>query len=200
MDFSVIVVDLLIQLSSQKNHKWFVCIDEPGDAKRGCDHDSRITNNQTTMRKEALWGNLIAGGAGVEWYLGYKNPHNDLNCEDWRSRDKMWDITRYALEFFKNNNIPFHEMISKDELVKGNDNWCLVKTGDIYAIYLKNGGTTELDLRDVSGTFEVKWYDPRNGGELKNNIIKSVKGGAWQSPGNPPDNIDKDWAILVRKQ
>ena len=40
---------------------------------------------------EHLWGNLMAGGAGVEWYFGYTFPHNDLNCENWRNRDHMWD-------------------------------------------------------------------------------------------------------------
>ena len=36
-----------------------------------------------------LWGNLMAGGAGVEWYFGYKFAHSDLNCEDWHSRDAL---------------------------------------------------------------------------------------------------------------
>ena len=59
--------------------------------------------------RQHLWGNLMAGGAGVEWYFGYNFPHNDLNCESWRSRDHMWDLTRYALEFF-HNHLPFAQM------------------------------------------------------------------------------------------
>ena len=35
-------------------------------------------------RKFALWGTLMAGGSGVEYYFGYKLPQNDLICEDWR--------------------------------------------------------------------------------------------------------------------
>jgi hypothetical protein len=49
----------------------------------------------------------MAGGAGVEYYFGYKLPQNDLACEDWRSRDKSWDFRRIALEFFPANKIPF---------------------------------------------------------------------------------------------
>ncbi|MEZ5397232.1 MAG: hypothetical protein R2724_31255 [Bryobacterales bacterium] len=41
----------------------------------------------------------MGGGAGVEWYFGHQYPHMDINMEDWRSRDRMWDQTRYALEF-----------------------------------------------------------------------------------------------------
>ena len=43
------------------------------------------------IRKLTLWGNLMAGGAGVEYYFGYQLLENDLVCQDLRSRDKSWD-------------------------------------------------------------------------------------------------------------
>ena len=52
----------------------------------------------------------MAGGAGVEYYFGYKLPQNDLVCQDFRSRDKSWDYCRIALNFFHQNDVPFHEM------------------------------------------------------------------------------------------
>ena len=33
------------------------------------------------VRKQTLWGNLMAGGAGVEYYFGYQLPENDLICD-----------------------------------------------------------------------------------------------------------------------
>jgi hypothetical protein len=39
-----------------------------------------------TIRKQALWGTLMAGGAGIEYYFGCKHPPDDLHCEDWLSR------------------------------------------------------------------------------------------------------------------
>ena len=72
------------------------------------------------MRKQVLWGTILAGGGGVEDYFGYKLPQNDLVCEDWRSRDRSWDYCRIALDFFKDEKIPFHEMTNADGLV-GND-------------------------------------------------------------------------------
>lgn len=40
------------------------------------------------VRKSVLWGVTMGGGAGIEYYFGYKLPENDLVAEDWRSRDQ----------------------------------------------------------------------------------------------------------------
>lgn len=41
-----------------------------------------INPRHDTIRKEVLWGSLMAGVAGVEWYFGARYDHNDLmfNC------------------------------------------------------------------------------------------------------------------------
>jgi hypothetical protein len=39
------------------------------------------------------------------YYFGYQLAANDLNCEDFRSRDKSWDYCRIALEFFHANKV-----------------------------------------------------------------------------------------------
>ena len=72
------------------------------------------------IRKYTLWGNLMAGGAGVEYYFGYGLADNDLVAENFRSRDKSWDYGRIAIDFFHSQKIPFWEMTNVDELV-GND-------------------------------------------------------------------------------
>ena len=56
------------------------------------------------IRKQVLWGNLMAGGGGVEYYFGYRLAENDLVAEDFRSRDQSWDYCRLALEFFAREN------------------------------------------------------------------------------------------------
>ena len=58
------------------------------------------------IRKYTLWGNLMAGGAGVEYYFGYGLPDNDLVAENFRSRDKSWDYGRIAIDFFHSQKIP----------------------------------------------------------------------------------------------
>ena len=86
----------------------------------------------------------MAGGAGVEWYFGYKHPHSDLTCQDYRTRDRMWDQSRYALEFFRKHNIPFWEMKNDDKLTRNPDDYCFAKAGEIYLIYFKNAGELKL--------------------------------------------------------
>lgn len=146
------------------------------------------------VRKSCLWGVLMAGGWGVEYYFGYKLPQSDLNCQDYRSRDRSWDYCRIALEFFPGNHIRFWEMKNADALVGNpkNDNskYCLAKAGEIYLVYLPNGGLAELDLSGASRKFTVKWFNPRAGGALLDGAVKSVTGGSSVSLGNPPTDFD----------
>lgn len=180
--------------SALHGRKWIVCLDEFGHGANGVKPDANDPTHDEP-RKNCLWGNLMAGGAGCEWYFGYKFAHNDLNCEDWRSRELMWDQTRYALEFF-HKYLPFHQMSPDDSLVSRG--WCLAKSGEVYAVYLPDGGSTELDLAE--GSYTVHWYNPRAGGELQSGSVKKVAGPGAAELGNPPAGGDKDWAILCRKQ
>ena len=186
-----------VDASAAAGQPWVVANDEQNPAD-----DDVITDKEDFghdgIRKETLWGNLMAGGAGVEYYFGYKHPESDLSCQDWRSRDHLWDLTRYALDFFR-KYLPFWEMKNDDAKTSADDDYCFTKQGAVYAVYLKNGGTTDLDLSGVAGTFEVKWYDPRSGGDLKDGSVKTVEGGGRRALGAAPAEPGKDWAVLVRK-
>jgi hypothetical protein len=181
-----------VNRSAQNGRKWFVSLDEIGPAGDGVVTDAEDYWHDT-VRKQALWGNLVGGGAGCEWYFGYNHPHNDLNCEDWRSRDHMWDLTRFAMDFFR-QNLPFTQMIPADSLVSAG--WCLAKDGDTYAVYLPNGGTATLQV--AAGSYTVQWYNPRTGGALQNGSVASVSGPGGVSIGSPPADSGKDWAVLVK--
>ena len=89
-------------------------------------------------------------------------------------------------------------MASRDDLVSGEDDYCFCKPGEIYVVYLKNGGKSELDLSKAEGLFEVQWYDPRQGGVLQTGPVRAVRGGSARSLGRPPKDTDQDWAVLVR--
>ena len=182
--------------SASAGRQWFVCIDEIGPAHTGVKPD-KDDYEHDEVRKKHLWGNLMAGGAGVEWYFGYKFAHNDLNCEDWRSREHMWEMTQYALEFFR-KNLPFTQMTHHDELTSAKDDYCFTEPGRIYAIYLPSGGTTKLDLGNYRSSFSVKWYNPRTGGKLQNGSIKEITGPGLVAIGRAPAEADKDWAVLIK--
>ena len=200
--------------STKAGKPWVVANDEQGGADTGVPpdlgyagydgkkKDGKVVQTTDDIRKATLWGNLMAGGAGVEYYFGYQLPQNDLICQDWRSRDKSWDYARIALEFFSANKIPFWEMKNANALIGNakNDNskYCLTKAGELYLVYLPNGGTTDLDLSGTKGSFKVNWFNPRAGGKLADGSVKSVKAGGSVSLGQPPSDADHDWLVLVR--
>jgi len=188
-----------------KGHDGIARVRKNADAGEGSQPRPDETRGYTLhdIRKLTLWGNLMAGGAGVEYYFGYQLPENDLICEDFRSRDKSWDYCRIALEFFPANKIPFWEMKNVNALIGNakNDNskFCFAKAGDTYLVYLPSGGTSELDLTGASGAFKVGWFNPRMGGALQSGSVKSLQGGGKVSLGEAPSDSAEDWAIVVRK-
>jgi hypothetical protein len=184
--------------SAKAGVKWVVNQDEIGPANVGVKPDADDFWHDD-VRKYALWGNLMAGGGGAEWYFGYEFPHHDLTAEDWRTRDNMWVLTRHALTFFR-THLPFPQMASHDALTSAKEAYCLAKPGEVYAVYLLNGGTTNLNLGKTSGTFTVQWFNPRLGGDLVSGTVTSLRGGGNRAIGFPPADPQQDWVALIRRQ
>ncbi len=151
-----------IQKSKEAGRIWVSPMDEIGLYWMGAMPDSDDPNHDT-LRQEVLWGHLMAGGPGVEWYFGYKYPPADLDCEDWRSRENLWEQTNVALEFFR-THLPFWEMNSHDELLASTHGWCFAKPGEIYAVYFKQKDNAGLKVED--GSYTIEWFDPKIGGPL----------------------------------
>jgi len=187
-----------LERSREAGHPWVVCVDEIGPASTGVMPDGP-DSNQDMVRRRVLWANLMAGGAGCEWFFGYDYPHNDLDCEDWSSRSRMWDFTRHALRFF-HRHLPFAKMRHADDLTSAPDDYCLARPGEVYAIYLPEGGSTKLDLGDSDASFQARWYNPREGGELRRGSVTRISGPGQVSLGPPPDHSGRDWAILVERR
>jgi hypothetical protein len=177
---------------------WVVAIDEQGPAGVGIKCDSQDATHNG-VRADVLWGNIMAGGAGVESYYGYQTCATDLDAQDHRTRSTWWNQCRYALEFFNNNGVPFQDMGNQDNLVSVvSGAHCLRKAGEAYVVYTPGGGSPSLNLAAASGSFEVKWYDPRNGGALQNGSVLNVTGGGTVSLGIAPSATTSDWVVLVR--
>jgi hypothetical protein len=149
------------------------------------------------IRKATLWGTLLAGGGGVEYYFGYQLPENDLVCEDFRSRDQSWNYCRIALEFFAREKIPVAEMTNADELIGNskhdNSRYCFAQPGRLYLVYLPSGGSVDLDLSAASGDFSVSWFNPRDGGAPRPSA--GVRGPKASLTAPSTD----DWLAVVRK-
>ncbi|MEN8201839.1 MAG: DUF5060 domain-containing protein [Bacteroidota bacterium] len=183
-----------IEESEKAGKRWMVSLDEIGPAWKGAMPDSHDANHDT-IRANCLWGTLLAGGSGVEWYFGYRFPHNDLECEDFRSRANWWKQSAIATQFV--NEFPLEDMRCMDELVQHKGTYCLAKPGEIYMVYLP-AGSKNVHLRLESGTkLSVRWFDPRNGSEALEGSVASISGAGIRSLGNPPSDPEKDWVVIV---
>jgi hypothetical protein len=202
---------LWVRMSRESGRPWVVANDEQGQADQGVPPDPgyegfegsvTMKNGQTydlhDVRKRTLWGNLMAGGAGVMYYFGYKLPANDLQCEDFRSRDASWEYCRIAKDFLTENQIPFNKMQNMNALV-GNAKddfgpWCLAEPGRIYLVYLPEGGKVALDLSQETVEFDAFWFDPEKGGELTPVDVATQKASCEFDAGNP----GKDRVLLLK--
>lgn len=191
-DASAAVQTWLTQ-SANAGQIWNVSVDEPGNAQAGLRPDS---DDNHDAAREVLWSVLFGGGDGLEWYFGYAYPDDDLDADDWRSRDRFWDYHRYALDLMR--QLPFTTMEAQDDRLGGEDGYVFSDGLEVFAVYLKDGGTgTTLDLPD--GTFNVQWFDPRNGGSLQAGSIAQVNGGTDTAIGSPPSNNGQDWVAVASR-
>ncbi len=188
-----------IDESADHGLPWVVAMDELGPPTHGVVPDANNFNHDD-VRQEVLWANLIAGGGGCEWYFGYSFPNDDLDCEDWRSRDHMWELTDHALGFFR-DHVRFWEMSHDDGLVTGSQNFCLANPGESYVVYFEEGVSNDtLDLESNSHTYTLHWFDPRNGGNLRLGSVTEITGPGKENLGSPPSQSSQDWALLVRRK
>jgi hypothetical protein len=192
--------------AESQGHPWVVSLDEIGPYTTGVLPDDEDPDHDV-MRKKVLWPCLMAGGAGVEWYFGGNHPNNDLTCEDFRSREIMWDMSKIAADFFS-GYLPLTDMSCRDDLLSGAGGYCLAAAGEAYAVYLPDGGAASLDLgngKDGLGVdhsrepYSVFWLNPREGGGLQKGTVASISGKGRQNLGLPPGRSGQDWAALIRR-
>ncbi|SDM53866.1 DUF5060 domain-containing protein [Kriegella aquimaris] len=193
------VVETWKRKARDAGHEWMITMDEIGMWHTGAVSDS-LDAHHDTLRRYVLWGTLLSGAAGVEWYFGANNRYHDLNTEDWRTRDRLWELTEFALTFFR-DNLPYWEMRPEHGLVNSKDAYCFHKENEVYAVYLPDSAAYTIDLAEANGEFELLWFNPLKGGELQKGTIEVLNGGSTQSLGNPPTvEANQDWVALLKKK
>jgi hypothetical protein len=186
-----------VEASGASGERWVVNLDEIGPASKGVMPDS-FDSKHDTVRNHCLWGSLMAGGAGVEWYFGYQFPHNDLNCEDFRSRENWWKQSTLATRFM--NGFPLEEMSCLDDLVDVPGAYCLAREGELYLVYLPAGSAPARLSLEQSEPLDVKWFDPRSGGAMQQGDVASIRGPGDLLLGLPPSDVDQDWVVVIGNQ
>lgn len=185
--------------SDSTGKQWALAVDEPGKANIALLPDDEDPEHDLA-RQNALWGTLLAGGYGVEWYFGYASPNSDLTCQDFRSRDLFWDQNRYLRHFFE-KYLPFTEMGPADELTADDKSFCFAAPSKVYVVYIPIGlKTISINLGNSGDEYILRWYNPRQGGELVSGTVQSVKATGIVATGFPPVDIEKDWVILLENK
>jgi len=169
--------------SSDAGKKWIVANDEQGSASTGIQIDDE------DIRHEILYGALMAGGAGVEYYYG-SGGTGDLNNQNHRDRGVAYEQAGHAIKFFQEY---FQDYLigaeSDDRLTGDSDDYVFANEGRAYAVYLPNGGSTSLSLPSGNGNYNVQWFNPRSG-DLGS---ASTLGNTLSAP-----DSNNDWVALIK--
>ena len=213
-----------LQASRAAGKPWVVANDEQNPASMGVPPDPGYKGfdgwandregkfNLDDIRKKTLWGNLMAGGAGVEYYFGYRLAENDLLAEDFRSRDRSWDYAGIAVTFFQSSQLPFHRMSNQNQLVKvthraGQQSshakqttpWVLTDLDQHYLVYFDRVTASTLDMSGSKGQFSVRWFNPRTCQYFDNGSVISVAASSEVNIGLPPLELQQDWLAIIRQ-
>jgi len=97
-------------------------------------------------------------------------------------------------------HVPYWKMSANNDLIPSKNAYCLAKPGEIYAIYLPEANNALIDFQSFYNEWDIRWYDPRNGGQLQNGAIHSTTGHGIKALGDPPSAKNKDWVVLVTKR
>ena len=205
-----------VKASAASGHPWVCANDEQGPANLGVPPDPgyndfdgianpgkrRRKYDLHDIRKRTLWGNIMAGGAGVMYYFGYKLPQNDLKAEDFRSRDQSWDYCRIAVDFLESQKLPLEQMRNHNSMVGNPDDdygpMCYGKPGEVWVVYLPQGGEVSVDLSAEQGNCTAEWFNPRTGGELV--PVEINQQNAATRFVSPLGEKEDDWVLLIRRQ
>jgi hypothetical protein len=139
---------------------------------------------QLKMRSKVLYAVYLAGG---NYEMHFFDNHGQGGTISIQDLGPLLEDMRAARQFIE--SLPFVEMQPCNQILSGPDRYCFGRPGIEYAVY-SPGGSIELDLSGITGTFNVAWYNPRTG---------QTEGGAGMVTGgqrvslSPPDN--QDWVL-----
>ncbi len=182
------------KVSREVGHPWVITMDEIGPANNGAKVDANDPMHEEVVGP-VLWGSIMSGASGVEWYFGYEQPHHDNNSEDWRQRDKMWEISNHAKLFFE--TLPYEEMEPVNDLVNSTC-FAFGKSNELYVIYVPKGEQVKFDKLNVKGSYTISWFNPFQGGDFKQGSKLKLEGSLDKDLGQSPEG-NHDWVILLKR-
>jgi CubicO group peptidase (beta-lactamase class C family) len=153
--------------------------------------DIGVVEKWRTLSKEAGVPHVI----GMDEFFPDKATSENA---DRHRQEYIWPIylSGGQLEFILDELL--REMIPRDELLSAEAGKGEVFSlpGEIYSIYLPNGGQATLDLTEYPGRFIRRWYNPRQG--VFEGPMETLSGGKPVNLGTPPKDPSEDWTVLLK--
>ena len=120
------------------------------------DETGQFSTGDRDKSRKVVWSVYLGGGM-IELFT------KNVTSLGFRAFEDFWNDMRHSRKFLE--ALPFWEMTPNNGLIIGGsgNRYCFSKSGEVYAIYLENGGTVSLDLTGQTGTYEVKWYETKTG-------------------------------------
>ncbi|MGJ8691656.1 MAG: DUF5060 domain-containing protein [Thalassotalea sp.] len=184
--------------SAQAGKPWALAIDEAGSGAWGLVTDAENpSHNEARIR--VIWGGLLAGAWGIEWYFGYKSPHNDIEANDYRSRDLFWQQNTIAREFFE-QHVAVEKMRPLPQSLPLKSLYVFGIPDQHYLVMVENPIRFNQVKLDTQGKkFQIQWFNTREGGDLVTGTMSHII--ATEQPvalGLPPSDIGSDWLAILK--
>jgi hypothetical protein len=186
--------------SKAAGHEWAITMDEIGPWYTGAASDEE-TPGHPALVKDVLWGTLLSGATGVEWYFGAKTKENDLTAEDLRLRHDLWQYSRHAKDFFS-RYIPWWNLISTNESVLSPVGaFASQFNQELFVAFVPKTEKVKLDLSGFNDNLEIHWYNPFTGGELISGGVVEVSESGVVELDMPIDKLSEQGGVLyIRKK
>jgi len=155
---------------------WAIPGQESADSLRRVAWDIVMAGGYQTAGESARRGTNVWPDTGGGWVNG-------------RGDDSMTMFLGYGHLVDFTTSFEWWKTVPHDELVD-QGNYCLAYPGQIYAVYVPNGGRFTLQLQP--GTYSVEWFNPLTGERIR---ADDASGASWTSAA-PPSS--KEWAVLLR--
>ena len=152
------------------------------------DPDGLETRDDPVARR-AFW-TAFASGVNLD-YLDYSLQPEDGG--DYRGlrrlelRRQLGHLAAFARE------LAFWEMHAEDGPVSSGEGYLLAGPREA-VVYLPRGGQVELNMAEMPGDFQVKWFNPRNGLLGEPSVITGGKTNRFLAPD------DRDWVLCLKKE
>jgi hypothetical protein len=169
---------------------------------------------RATKPLRIIWGYYTAGAHTMwaDWKYGDVGPDSDHRYgsigKGWTPvkplNEHMFRTTELGVNTVGDEQLllaaneleklEYWKMSPHNDYVRGStEAYCLAEPGRQYLVYAPIGGSVRLDLRNFSGIFQAKWFDPRKGDYMGTKAVSGAKIRSLSAPDG------RDWVLIVTK-